>query len=128
MTVKLKPVVDKHENREGYSFFCPGCQWRHAIWITNPGGHSWTFDGNEEFPTFAPSLHIKTGHYCAGQPTAENCEWCKEDTADGIRSMCIVCHSFIRNGRIEFLSDCTHELAGQTVDLPDLDDRIVMRD
>lgn len=32
-----------------------------------------------------------------------------------------VCHSFIRDGRIEFLSDCTHALAGQTVDLPDIE-------
>jgi hypothetical protein len=31
-----------------------------------------------------------------------------------------VCHSFVRNGRIEFLGDCTHALAGQTVDLKDL--------
>jgi hypothetical protein len=30
------------------------------------------------------------------------------------------CHSFVRNGRIEFLGDCTHALASQTVDLPDL--------
>jgi hypothetical protein len=30
-----------------------------------------------------------------------------------------VCHSFVTDGRIQFLSDCTHELAGQTVDLPD---------
>jgi hypothetical protein len=30
-----------------------------------------------------------------------------------------ICHSFVRDGRIEFLSDCTHRLAGQTVDLPD---------
>ena len=25
------------------------------------------------------------------------------------------CHSFIKNGKWQFLSDCTHELAGQTV-------------
>ena len=31
----------------------------------------------------------------------------------------IRCHSFVRSGRIEFLSDSTHALAGQTVDLPD---------
>ena len=30
----------------------------------------------------------------------------------------LVCHSFVRNGRIEFLGDCTHGLAGKTVDLP----------
>lgn len=29
-----------------------------------------------------------------------------------------VCHSFVREGRIQFLGDCTHRLAGHTVDLP----------
>lgn len=29
------------------------------------------------------------------------------------------CHSFVTDGRIQFLGDCTHSLAGQTVDLPD---------
>jgi hypothetical protein len=33
------------------------------------------------------------------------------------------CHSFITDGKIEFLSDCTHSLAGQTVELkPVLED------
>lgn len=31
-----------------------------------------------------------------------------------------VCHCFVRNGMIEFLSDCTHALAGQTVPVPDM--------
>jgi hypothetical protein len=30
----------------------------------------------------------------------------------------VVCHSFVIDGRIQFLSDSTHVLAGQTVDLP----------
>lgn len=29
------------------------------------------------------------------------------------------CHSFVRDGRIEYLSDCRHELAGQTIDMLD---------
>ncbi|MCZ4340562.1 hypothetical protein O4H52_03015 [Sphingomonadaceae bacterium G21617-S1] len=37
---------------------------------------------------------------------------------DGHRAPPAVCHSFVRNGQIEFLSDCTHALAGQTVPLP----------
>lgn len=32
--------------------------------------------------------------------------------------MCHTCHSFVRDGQIEFLSDCTHALAGKTVSLP----------
>lgn len=31
------------------------------------------------------------------------------------------CHSFITDGKIQYLSDCFHELAGQTVDLPEID-------
>jgi len=31
-----------------------------------------------------------------------------------------ICHSFITDGKIQFLSDCTHHLAGQTVDLNDI--------
>jgi hypothetical protein len=38
-------------------------------------------------------------------------------TGDGYR--CLVCHSFVTEGRIEFLSDSTHELAGQTVPIPE---------
>jgi hypothetical protein len=29
-----------------------------------------------------------------------------------------VCHSFVVDGRMQFLSDCTHVMAGQTVDIP----------
>jgi hypothetical protein len=28
------------------------------------------------------------------------------------------CHSWVKNGEIQFLSDCDHALAGQTVPLP----------
>ncbi len=28
-----------------------------------------------------------------------------------------VCHSFVTDGQIQFLGDCTHKLAGQTVPL-----------
>jgi hypothetical protein len=31
-----------------------------------------------------------------------------------------ICHSFIKNGKIQYLSDCTHELKGKTVQLTDL--------
>lgn len=52
----------------------------------------WTFDGNLESPTVYPSL-LTTG----------------ENT----------CHLFIRKGKLEFLSDCSHELAGRIVDMKD---------
>jgi hypothetical protein len=30
-----------------------------------------------------------------------------------------VCHSFVKEGMIEFLSDCTHDMKNKTVELPD---------
>jgi hypothetical protein len=80
-------------------FWCPGCDGAHKIDVypdgnsgSNPG---WSFDGNYETPTFSPSL------LCRGQRT---------------------CHSFVQAGKIQFLNDCQHALAGQTVDLPQIPD------
>lgn len=36
----------------------------------------------------------------------------------GTRSQC---HSYITDGKIKFLADCHHSLAGQTVEIPDWD-------
>ena len=37
------------------------------------------------------------------------------------------CHSFIRNGFIEYLGDCWHDLKGKTVELPDVVETIKKR-
>lgn len=76
-------------------FSCPGCKDWHVI-RTGPDG--WTWDGSVDVPTFSPSVLVQG-------PIG--------GVADGR------CHSFVTAGRIEFLSDSTHALAGQTVDLPD---------
>ena len=34
------------------------------------------------------------------------------------------CHSFVRNGQIEFLDDCDHKLAGKTVPMVDWDEYV----
>ena len=33
----------------------------------------------------------------------------------------VVCHSFVNDGQVQFLDDCTHELAGQTLLLLDVE-------
>lgn len=83
-------------------FFCPGC--KHAIALptqeTKGPGPKWDFNGNLEKPTFSPSILS---------------QW--NEGEGHVRKRC---HSFIRNGMIEFLPDCSHELAGKTVPLPDI--------
>lgn len=95
---------------------CPGCGHYHAIYTKKPSynGSQWNFNGDFERPTFSPSLLIRTGHFATGEKK-EDCGWCKEGG-----NVCSICHSFIRDGRIQFLDDCTHNLKGKTVDLPDI--------
>lgn len=97
-------------------FFCPGCQEAHAV--STPG---WTFNGDVEKPTFVPSILVRSGHYAKA---TDSC-WCtynKEHPENPTTFKCYQCHSFVTNGRIQFLGDSTHALANQTVDLPDLPD------
>ena len=104
-------------------FWCPGCQEAHVIpvrpeAVDNP---SWTWNGDVEKPTFQPSILVTSGHYAKGH-NKDTC-WCtynKEHPDDPAPFKCGICHTFITNGQIQFLGDCTHELAGQTVELPDI--------
>ncbi len=97
-------------------FWCPGCEEAHQV------GPSWGFNGDYDRPTFSPSVLVKTGHYCQGQE-GKDC-WCTYEARFGEPApfKCTVCHSFVRDGQIQFLGDCTHHLAGRTVPLEPLDD------
>lgn len=103
---------------------CPGCREDHFIPTLKPNssGAIWSFSGDLNAPTFSPSLHIKTGLYAGSKladendPKYPNAKQWNQD----INRLSRICHSFIRDGKIEFLNDCTHHLKGQTVDLPEL--------
>lgn len=89
-------------------FWCPGCDHAHCIHVAGEGPHPrWGWNGNVDKPTFTPSILVKTGR--AVDPAFE------PEPGDPPE----VCHSFVTDGRIQFLGDCTHALAGQTVDLPE---------
>ncbi len=84
--------------------WCPGCKEAHAIRVNAPPPNKgWTWNGSLESPTFTPSLNATVKYGEPGKPDR-------------------VCHSFIKEGKIQFLGDCTHELKGQTVPLPELPD------
>lgn len=84
--------------------WCPGCQALHMPTFRCPehGGPAtgpvWDGDPHSSPFTMSPSYLV---HQTEVSP---------------------LCHSFIRDGRWEFLGDCTHELAGQTVPLEPLPD------
>lgn len=96
------------------AIMCPGCKSLHHIYTKTPtsGGAKWSFNNDYEKPTISPSLLITTGKCIAG-----NENWDDE----GHSEFNTRCHSFIKDGKIQFLQDCTHELKGQTVDLPEIE-------
>lgn len=104
----------------GLIFFCPGCKSTHQI-NSSRTGPIWTYNGNPDRPTFSPSVLYRSGHYVPGYE-GKPC-WCTFGQRFGRKppefARCGVCHSYIREGQIQFLGDCTHELAGKTVQLPD---------
>lgn len=81
-------------------FTCPGCGNDHGVTVNaarNSQGASWGWNGSLDLPTFTPSI------------------LCNRDIAE------VRCHSFVTDGRIEFLADCWHKLKNQTVDLPEVE-------
>ena len=60
------------------------------------GTHCWTWNGSIDKPTLKPSVRTKTKKF--------------------------LCHSFITDGKVQFLGDCTHEFADKTMELLEVDD------
>ena len=86
------------EGQLNLSFYCPGCKCHHGICsekYRDIPGPVWSWNGSMDKPTFSPSLRVRHG---------DN-----------------VCHSFISDGFIQYLSDCTHELSGKTIEIPEVE-------
>lgn len=98
-----------------YGFRCPGCQTIHQYWTPEAKRpHAWNFNGNMDEPTFSPSL-MNTW----GKRVDPNFEEPEDPPHPGGWSGC--CHLFVTKGQIQYCGDCTHELAGQTVPMIDMD-------
>ncbi len=81
----------------------PGPFWTRMIPVIlkgkREGTNCWSWNGDTEKPTLKPSILTKGG----------------EDFK-------VICHSWVNDGKIQFLADSTHEFAGQTVDLLEIED------
>lgn len=85
-------------------WWCSGCETPHGVTIAESGTNGWAWNGSLEAPTLSPSILVQGtrggAHEQPPTPPRDH-----------------VCHSFLREGRQQFLADCTHPLAGQTVEL-----------
>jgi hypothetical protein len=104
----------------GLLYWCQGCDEPHAINVGTGPGPRWGYNGNPDKPTFTPSVLVRTGHFSDHHKPGDEC-WCTYNAAhpdEPDKFHCQRCHTFITDGRVQFLDDCTHKLAGQTLDLP----------
>lgn len=108
------------------TWWCPGCDGPHqvvaridnaALPVPNASDADWTppqeyyaardgawaWNGSARRPSFMPSVLVTYDGADAGKDGAPPA----------------VCHSFVVAGQMQMLGDCTHALAGQTVDIPE---------
>lgn len=92
----LERMTDEFGNHISWLFWCPGCRTHHSFCVQRgpaEKGPVWEFNNNLDRPTFSPSL------LCWGS---------RPD---------LRCHLFLRDGKIQYLSDCSHSLKDTVVDL-----------
>jgi len=91
----IEEYVDA-DGKRGFHMWCPGCEVNHGVIVSGGRpGPQWEWNGSKTAPTFSPSILVRWTFGPERTPKT--------------------CHSFIRGGQWQFLSDCTHKLAGQTV-------------
>jgi hypothetical protein len=99
--MKLMPMVNQAGEIYGYQFWCPGCETFHWAQVKADRGPVWGFNNDLERPTFTPSILCNGDQRCPDLPR---------------------CHMYVTDGNIQYLSDCTHKLAGQTIPIPELNE------
>ena len=93
-----------------YAFWCPACKCSHGFKTTG-GEPRWTFNSDFDKPTIRASILVKHSRAITNE---EHKRLMGGEELDIPR---ITCHLFITDGKIEYCTDCTHDLAGKTVDM-----------
>jgi hypothetical protein len=100
-------------------YWCQGCDMLHMVRVGAGVGPKWNWNGDLEKPTFTPSVLVT---WEQGEPPATTPEIREKIRSGEITQVKVpkICHTFITNGMVQFLGDCTHQYAGRTLPLPDL--------
>lgn len=91
-----------------FYFFCPGCKEYHSLHTIQPNNNGTTFviTGTLQSPTVTPMI----GRIIE-----------KFNKSKHANNPAHVCNSRITDGKIRYLENCSHALAGRIVDLPNVD-------
>lgn len=103
------------------AFHCPACDGAHMVQVNAAQEPNWEWNGRMDLPTFLPSIRVR-GVKMTPQGEKDFEEWCTSGKPgrDGkpFETKPLVCHSWVKAGKIEYCGDSTHELAGKVVELP----------
>jgi hypothetical protein len=99
--MKIEPATENT-----WKFWCPGCDSAHVV------SDSWQV--NTGTATISPSVLVYSHQKLINEDLSGEALTAPENITTTPQ-----CHSFVTNGRIRYLSDSTHALAGKTVDVPD---------
>lgn len=98
----MQPTIHIREYPSGSKlaqFYCPGCKLLHVVGVVSAPAHPapiWDWNQSLDRPTLSPSVLVT--EFLGETPRGR-------------------CHTYVRDGQIEFLGDCTHDHAGKTVPL-----------
>lgn len=86
-------LIHEHNGKKSFHMRCPGCADVHVV------NESWEFNGDTVKPSFSPSILVTRTPtiIVEGGPVATRC------------------HSFLTDGVWNYLGDCSHDMAGQSV-------------
>lgn len=122
LSSKLRSWTTKDKTMSGLIYWCQGCKTHHKVVTSTIGSSAWKWNNNVDLPTFSPSVLV-TGTILTNKGERDYEKWLANGArqpAPKFESKDTRCHTFIKEGQVQFLNDCTHSLAGQTLPLPDL--------
>jgi hypothetical protein len=91
-TPRNRLIAAANDRSTRYIFDCPACNSRHWFTVRNDRSDpSWTFDGDLVRPTVDQAIHTRNQYICILR---------------------------IARGRITYLDGSTHEMRGQTIEMP----------
>ena len=95
-------------------FWCPACATHHAPRVSGTSGPVWTWNGDRDRPTVQPSIRVE------GVQWVSDADLARIRAGEAFDPAPLRCHLFLSDGRIQYLGDCTHALAGQIVELEEI--------